>query len=281
MSTVLTSPAPQGRARGRRQLSNGAGAALLLGLGLTLILAARVSPGWHDRAIAPLTYYLTPVWETLRSPLVAGENLWSNTRELADIRAENARLNSELAKLSGLNEVNQELRAENIQLRQLLDFPHYQEKHFVTARVVGSGGVFVRSFLLDKGAADRVTDGMIAVDGNAMIGRVIQVEPNHSKLLAITDLNSRIPARTQGLRDPYSRVRFIVAGDNRPHPKISYFNPDDPLENGELVVTSGDGDQIPPGIPIGRLYQAPGSSEWRVIPLAHLSGPDIIQLRAY
>ena len=281
MSTVLTSPAPQGRARSRRQLSNGAGAALLLGVGLTLILAARFSPGWHDRAIAPLAYYLTPVWETLRSPLVAGETLWSNAQSLVDLRAENARLRSQLATLSGLDHVNKELSAENKQLRELLAFPRFQEKHFVTARVIGSGGVFVRSFLLDKGASEGVIPGMIAVDGNAMIGRIIQVEPNHSKLLSITDLNSRIPARTQGLNSPYSRVRFIVAGDNRPHPKISYFNPDDPLENGELVVTSGDGGQLPPGIPIGHLHQDPASSEWRVLPLAHLSGPDIIQLRAY
>ena len=84
------------------------------------------------------------------------------------------------------------------------------------------------------------------MDNNGLIGRVAEVGYRSSRILLVTDLNSRIPVLVGE-----SRERAILTGDNS-----------------DLVVTSGHGGAFPAGLPVGKVIVTgeEGSAELRVQP---------------
>jgi rod shape-determining protein MreC len=132
-------------------------------------------------------------------------------------------------------------------LRALLHFKTEPGLAYISARVIAdTGGPFVRGLIITAGKVDGVREGMAAMTGDGLIGRVIEVGDWSSRVLLITDLNSRIPVTIAGSGD-----RAILAGDNSNAPKLLYLPQDALLNPGARVVTSGHGGVFPPNLPIG------------------------------
>src|SRR5580704_12656089 len=90
---------------------------------------------------------------------------------------------------------------------------------YISARVIAdTGGPFVRGLIVTAGKVDGVREGMAAMTGDGLIGRVIEAGDWSSRVLLITDLNSRIPVTVAG-----SGERAILAGDNSAMPKLVYL----------------------------------------------------------
>ena len=63
-----------------------------------------------------------------------------------------------------------------------------------SARVVGDvGGAFAQSVIITAGASSGVTKGQVVMTGEGLVGRVTQAGNASSRVLLITDINSRIP----------------------------------------------------------------------------------------
>jgi rod shape-determining protein MreC len=131
----------------------------------------------------------------------------------------------------------------------MLNFVPERGASFTAARVIGdSGGVFVRSVLINAGKADRIEKGDAVVNGEGLIGRVAEAGRRSGRVLLISDLNSRIPVVAEK-----SRIRAILAGDNSPSPKLAFLSPNARLDVGDRIVTSGHGGVFPAGLPVGRI----------------------------
>jgi rod shape-determining protein MreC len=104
-----------------------------------------------------------------------------------------------------------------------------------------------------------------------LVGRIAEVGDRASRVLLLTDLNSRIPVTLQG-----SHERAILAGDNSPRPLLAYLAPNAKPEVGERVVTSGDGGVFPPGIPVGVIVSVGG--QVRVATSSDLSVIDYVKI---
>jgi rod shape-determining protein MreC len=84
--------------------------------------------------------------------------------------------------------------------------------------------------------------------GEGLVGRVLEAGQRVSRVLLITDLNSRIPVRIER-----TRVRAILVGDNTDRPLLEYLPSHDVVAPGDRVVTSGDAGVFPPGLAIGEV----------------------------
>jgi rod shape-determining protein MreC len=118
----------------------------------------------------------------------------------------------------------------------------------------------VRTALLNAGRRDGVEKGQSAVTGAGLAGRVIETGERSSRLLLLTDLNSRVPVTLEA-----SRWRGILAGDNTARPRLLFLPNSAEVAVGDRVVSSGDGGVAPPGLPIGVVAQI-AEGEIRVQP---------------
>jgi rod shape-determining protein MreC len=219
----------------------------LMVVAFALMLVGKAEVVVVDRARAAVINAAAPVLDVLSRPITSMTVAYHHVAGLFDAYEENQALKAEIVRLKSLEQVSAKLAAENSMLRSLTRFIPDGAVSFVSARVVGEGGgPFVRSVLINAGARDGLTRGQAVVDGDGLIGRITDIGSGASRVLLLTDLNSRVPVVIEDTRE-----RAILAGDNTEQPALAYLSPDARIAAGQRVVTSGSGGVLPPGLPVG------------------------------
>ena len=131
--------------------------------------------------------------------------------------------------------------------RELLALPVEPDLHVISARVIADlQSPFVRTLVANTGHLAGVKEGQAVTGGRGLIGRIVSVGRVSSRLLLLTDFNSHVPV----LIAP-KNTRAILSGNNADHPVLRFLPKNTVIEDGAEVVTSGDGGQVPIGIPVG------------------------------
>lgn len=222
----------------------------LIGVTFALMLIGKADTVLVERARSAVTDAVTPILRVMGEPASMISQTINNVRELASIRGQNAELREANERLLQWQSVAQRLEAENTSLRSLLALVPEPGAEFVSARVVGDvGGAFAQSVIITAGLSSGVTKGQVVMTGEGLVGRVTQAGNASSRVLLITDINSRIPVLVGEAGN-----RAILAGDNSARPKLLYLN-QNAAAPGDKVVTSGDAEAFPPGIPIGQVAE--------------------------
>ena len=129
----------------------------------------------------------------------------------------------------------------------------------IAARAIGeTDGPFVRSLILNVGAKDGVRVGNPVMSTNGLIGHVINTGSNTTRVLRVSDLNSRI-----AVASARSGATAILAGDNTPLPKLAFVNQRENWRLGDRVISSGDDGALPRGLQIGEVVRG-DAGEFRV-----------------
>jgi rod shape-determining protein MreC len=218
---------------------------MIVAFGLMLVGKAEVVV--VDRTRAAVINVTAPILDALSRPIASSVAAYHHVTGLFNAYDENQTLKAEIARLRALDQSTAKLAAENAMLRSLDRFVPDGAVNFVSARVVGEGGgPFVRSVLINAGARDGLTRDQAVVTGDGLVGRLTDVGDRASRVLLLTDLNSRVPVVIEETRE-----RAILAGDNSERPTLAYLPPDARVTSGQRVVTSGNGGVLPPGLPIG------------------------------
>jgi rod shape-determining protein MreC len=219
----------------------------LVGVAIGLMLIGKVDIVLVERLSLRINDAAVPVLEVLSRPVDAVIAGLARIRSWTDLVEENARLREDRERLLRWQAVAQRLEVENIELRRLINVAPEPETSFVSARVVADSiGVFAHSLLLNAGSFGGVERNQVVVTGEGLAGRIIGVSERASRVLLITDINSRIPVFV-GL----SRVRAVLAGDNTDRPRLVRIVAGEPIRVGDQVITSGIGGVLPPGLPVG------------------------------
>ncbi len=188
-----------------------------------------------------------PILDVLSRPVDTVAGLIDQAHELSVIREENERLRKERDRLFQWQAAARHLEAENKALKGLLNFSPGPRISFITARIIAdTGGAFAHSLILNAGSRTGVKRGQAVLTGEGLAGRVVSAGRRSSRVLLLTDLNSRIPVIVES-----SRIRAVLAGDNSGRPKLIHLPPGVMVAPGDRIVTSGHGGVFPPGIPIG------------------------------
>jgi rod shape-determining protein MreC len=168
--------------------------------------------------------------------------------ELGGLRAENRRLEAEVARLRRHQRTYTDVLGENRRLRGALGMARRCGCRTVGASVVaGSGSNFRLSVTVDAGARQGVRAEMAVVDADGLVGRVTQVTADYATVLLVTDPTSGVAARLAR-----GRAQGIVRGSGE---QLLWFQPvkaGTRARRGDPVVTQGyQGGVFPAGLPIG------------------------------
>ncbi len=154
----------------------------------------------------------------------------------------------------------QELLLENQRLTQLLSLSKIlpaDVQHVQICRVISrSPSAWNRVFGVDKGERDGLKINMPVMSTNSLIGKIVEVGPVTSKILLISDPNSRMGAIVQRTRD-----QGVLYGTFSGECRMKYISVDAKIEAGDIVVSAGYGGLFPSGLLIGtveKVWKEPG-----------------------
>jgi rod shape-determining protein MreC len=218
--------------------------------GLILFSVSATNPTTLQGARIFATDALAPLIAAINKPAQIASDYISTVSGIGKLQEEVTALRQENARLREWHEAALTLKAENARLADLLKLKIPETSGFITARVISdAGNTFAQSVLVLAGAGDGVVKGQAVLSGDGLVGRVIESGNKASRILLLTDINSRVPVVIEG-----SDMRAIMAGQNHPYPTLDHLPPDHKVQSGSRVVTSGHGGMFMPGMPVGQTY---------------------------
>jgi rod shape-determining protein MreC len=206
---------------------------------------------WQPQALAGLRSMASdaaaPVGKAGASARTGGKGFFDAIAGYYRAGSKNAALEQEmqiarvkLAEAAAVKRENERLKA-TIGLREGADKP------VALARLIGSTSSSARRFAyLSAGSSDGVRPEMPVVSPMGLVGRVLEVGANSSRVLLLTDVESMVPVRrakddvvafAEGRADGTLRLRLINLGIN-------------PIKKGDVFVTSGAGGLFRPNIAV-------------------------------
>ncbi len=167
----------------------------------------------------------------------------------ASYRDEITRLNSTIDMMEQEVLRLKAIEAENERLRNVLQFKKQLPFATVPAQVIGRDpSNWSNSVIIDKGRGDSVRPNMAVISTKGLVGRVIEAGRRSSKVLLITDTNSKVGAILEK-----DRQGGIVVGRPDGTCKMIYISLDTDVTVGEKVFTAGYGAIFPKGLLIGEV----------------------------
>lgn len=218
---------------------------------IALVLLWRIDNPRAERLRAGIVDRVVPNFEWALAPVTWAGRMVEDFEGYTRVYEQNQELRRELQRMKAWQEAAIQLEQENARLLDLNKVQLSPDLTFITGVVLtDSGSPFRRSVLLNIGAEDGVQDGWAAMDGLGLVGRISGVGGKTSRVLLLTDGNSRIPITIQG-----SGLRAVLSGDTTPLPVIEFLEAPEDVRAGDRVVTSGDGGVFPPDLLVGQVVR--------------------------
>lgn len=191
----------------------------------------------------------SPILELFSGPISYVNGVVGDVSDYFNVLKQNEALRAENAELRQWMEEALELREVVAGYEGLQTYEAPPEAQPVDAYVIGeSNDAFARSMLVNAGRARNIEVGQAVVDENGLVGRIVDTGANASRVLLLTDIQSRVPVYVEG-----ADVEGILVGNTRAKPTISFTASSEPAEviPGQRVLTSGSGGVLPRGLPVG------------------------------
>ena len=160
------------------------------------------------------------------------------------------RLNFELSK----NYNSEYILEENKRLKSTIEELDAASSEIIGKVLVDKKSPFLRSVIVNKGSKDGIELGMAVMDKTYLIGKVVEVSFTTSRVLLLSDLNSKVPVDIMP-----NNIQSILSGTGDDNGIIQYTRQQELIENDAIVFTSGAGGLFKSGVPIGKIYKDPTS----------------------
>ncbi len=146
------------------------------------------------------------------------------------------------------------LKTENNFLKQALDLDssttNAQETRIAAKVILDKESPYLKSLIINKGGKDGIIKGMTVFSKDYLIGKIIESNYLTSRVLLITDLNSKIPVVLQD-----SGVNAILAGEGKATKLFLEYLPDNFIpEPNKIIYTSGKDGFLKAGLPVAETY---------------------------
>lgn len=209
-------------------------------------LKDREEANFFERGVMTL---FSPVLR-IASRIEAGvDGLYRNYIALTDVRRQNVALLEQLRLMNTRLIAEQETLNANERLKKLLALKESMRARTVAASIIGEDGApWFKTLMLDRGSADGFGEGMPVLAAEGVVGQIIKVSSNSSRVLLLTDHASAIAAVVQR-----SRARGVVRGAGNGRLSLEFSLKEDDVKVGDQILTSGIGGNFPKGVPIGEV----------------------------
>ena len=220
---------------------------VLVFLSLALIALSRLGNPTVKEMRAEAEAWIAPVMGATMVPFGPLRRLVHQVQESYEGFATLERLRDENQRLRQWESRARDLERRVGELAQLSKALDDQKLEFRTVRVIAnSSGAFLQSALLEAGSEQGVKTGHPVINADGVLGRIVEAGRRTSRVLLLTDINSRVPVLVGA-----SQVRAIAAGDNGAEPRLTFLAPDARIEAGDEITTSGLGGLFPRGLRVG------------------------------
>ena len=173
---------------------------------------------------------------------------------LFNIKSENEKLKRALEVYRQKELSVEYLTNQNKNLRKILESDEtlfqFQSNTIISKVLIDKSSPYLKSIIINRGSSSGILKGMPVLDKEYLIGRVVETNYLSSRVLLLTDLNSRIPV-TFG----ESEVQAILKGNGKTRPVLEYLPEGYIVQEGMDVFTSGKDGIFKPGAPIGKTTQ--------------------------
>ena len=159
-------------------------------------------------------------------------------------------IEEKLGKFESKDLSNQIIMLENIKYKKLVDDYFIKNNEIFAKVLIDKNSPFLRSVVLNKGSKNNIKLGMAVLDGEYLIGKVVEVNFFTSRVLLLSDINSKIPVSVSP-----NDIQAIMSGDGKQNATLQYIQGTDFKNNIEdmMVTTSGAGGLFKSGILIGKI----------------------------
>ncbi|MDB2668429.1 rod shape-determining protein MreC [Alphaproteobacteria bacterium] len=239
-----------GSRKSETRLVTGTGVAFICALFALLLLFVLPKDGVRITQLRQTSFdVLLPVIDVVSWPFTKVQDAGKSAFEWVELRNQNSALVLENQDMRQQIESLTRDRVLLSQYRNLLSMPIEVADRVIGARVVADlRSPFVKTLVVNRGESDGLAVGQAVMGVRGLVGRVISVGERSSRILLVSDFNSHIPVVTIS-----NNVRGIMSGLNAPSPALKYLPRKAALLQGDTLVTSGDGGQMPIGLPVGKL----------------------------
>jgi rod shape-determining protein MreC len=154
----------------------------------------------------------------------------------------------EVANLRAKDLLNEFIVLENKRLKKIVD-DYLVESESTFAKVLSDkNSPFFKSIIVNKGSKHGINLGSIVMDNEYLVGKIVEVNFTSSRVLLLSDLNSKIPV----ILEPIGLLS-ILSGTGEDYGTIQYNKNESIVESDVIIYTSGIGDLFKAGIPVGKI----------------------------
>ena len=143
------------------------------------------------------------------------------------------------------------LTFENVELKKLIDDYFIEDRQAYAKVLIDKESPFLRSIVINKGSRNGVKTGMTVYDEIYLVGKIVEVNFLTSRVLLISDINSKVPITIQPLN-----LQGIMNGLDHSRGELQYTNKIKSITDSSqklIAVTSGIGGIFKGGVPIGEI----------------------------
>jgi rod shape-determining protein MreC len=180
------------------------------------------------------------------------KNIWLGYFYLVGVKRENQELKRQLEEYRQREVRYHEAQEALTRLEGLLDLKRQIALPVIGARVIAyDPSQWSRCALIDQGKAEGVKDGLPVLAPQGIVGRVVEVYPEYSKVMLIVDGKSAADAMIQR-----TRVRGILKGKGGNRCSLDFVPKSADVRVGDLVLASGLVGLYPKGLVFGKVTKA-------------------------
>jgi len=180
----------------------------------------------------------------------ASSSITGSVSEFWNTFEANRRLKKENSELLLERQRYTEIILENSRLKSLLELKQSQKGFATAAAVIGRGyDRFLNTLIIDKGSNSGIQKNMAVVTTKGLVGKIQSVNPDSAEVLLINDPNFSVAVRLQ-----QTRQEGVLSGTGRGFCELKYIPPEETVNQGDIVVTSGLDSIFPEGIPAGIVH---------------------------
>ena len=168
--------------------------------------------------------------------------------EHIDLYKDNNLKKEELKKLKSEKYNVNFLEAENKRLKKVLEDISSSSEEIIAKVIIDKQSPFLRSIIINKGSKNEIKKCMAVLSDSYLVGKVVEVNFLTSRVLLLSDLNSKIPVTIEP-----GGIQSILSGNGVSDGVIQYTKNKMPINGEGVIYTSGTGGLLKSGIPIGKI----------------------------
>ncbi len=192
--------------------------------------------------------------------------------EIYTVHEDNIKLKKEISELEQQNLKAHKIYENNKALKKQLFFSKEISHKFITAKIsLDNSSSFSKSILINAGKTQGIKKDSPVLANGYLLGQVVKVYENKSRVLLITDSNIKIPIITAK-----TRHRFFLTGDNENGAVLIYPEDKVAVKKNEIVITSNFGNVFPENILVGKITST--KNDIKIAPFLSIKDIEFVQV---